>query len=61
MRIDRAKMIAELEDYWYDLQRQNPDEEIGDIPAAVMYYREISDQELVWEYEEKIGPVQQIG
>lgn len=61
MRIDRAGMIAELEDYWYDLQRQNPDEEIGDIPAAVMYYREISDQELVWEYEEKIGPVQQIG
>lgn len=61
MRIDRAKMIAELEDYWYDLQRQNPDEEIGDIPGAVMYYREISDQELVWEYEEKIGPVQQIG
>ena len=53
-RQDRARMISELEDYWYALQEKNPDEPM-DIPAAIHYYGTVSDEELSYEYKEKVG------
>lgn len=52
--MDRARMIAELEEYWYKLEAEIG-EEVGDIPGAIHYYWSLSDEQLRWEYEEKIG------
>ena len=51
--MDRAKMISDLEEYWYKLQADNPQEEVGDIPGAVMYYRTLPLDQLLAEWEEK--------
>ena len=50
----RAKMISDLEDYWNDVQERNPDEPM-DIPAAIHYYHTLSDDDLKYEYNKKIG------
>ncbi len=51
----RDLMIGELELYWYDFYKQNPDEPVGDIPAAVHWYWSLSDEELLREYNSLIG------
>ena len=52
--MDRARMISDLEEYWYKLQAEIG-EEVGDIPAAVHYYWSLPDQLLLEEYNDKIG------
>jgi hypothetical protein len=46
----REEMIYALENYWYDFYKKNPDEPMGDIHAAVHWYHSLSDQHLLWEY-----------
>ncbi len=53
--MNRFAIIARLEEYWYNFYLQNPDEPMGDIPAAVHYYNSLSDSELLQEYNTLIG------
>ena len=50
----RNQMISELEEYWENFYKESPDE-VGDIPAALEWYRAISLSQLRDEYEDKIG------
>jgi hypothetical protein len=52
--LSRHEMMFALEDYWYGMQEKYPDEPM-DVPAAMEYYRTLSDEELADEYAEKIG------
>ncbi len=53
--MNRHAIIATLEEYWYTFYKQNPDEPMGDIPAAVHYYHSLSDAALLQEYNTLIG------
>ncbi len=53
--MNRFAIIARLEEYWYNFYKQNPDEPMGDIPAAVEYYWTLSDEMLLQEYNTLIG------
>lgn len=54
MRKTRQQLLSDLEQYWEKFLRENPEEE-GDIPAAMEYYRTLTDRQLQDEYEDKIG------
>ena len=52
--MDYVEMLGDLEDYWLKMQQANPEEPM-DIPAAMQYYRSLSDDELRDEYNAKFG------
>lgn len=52
--MDRAEIIFQLEQYWYEQQRKNPDE-LMDIPCAISWYWSMPMRELLWEYNSLIG------
>lgn len=58
MSVNRARLIADLEVYWYQQQAKNPDEPM-DIPCAISYYHAMPTQHLVWEYEQYLGTAPQ--
>lgn len=51
--MDRDSLIADLHQYWLDLQALTPDEEVGDIAGAVQYYRTLPWHQLLAEWREK--------
>jgi hypothetical protein len=52
--MSRAELLAGLEGYWYGVRAANPDEAL-DIGEAMYYYKILSTEQLVREYNEKIG------
>lgn len=53
--MNRYAIISALEDYWYKFYKDNPDEPMGDIPAAIHYYHSLSTAQLLQEYNTLIG------
>ena len=50
--MDRYEMLDNFEQYWLKVQAMDPDEKM-DIPAAMMYYRSLDDEQLAEEYSFK--------
>lgn len=53
--MNRYAIISDLEDYWYKFYKDNPDEPMGDIPAAIAWYRSLPTEQLLQEYNSLIG------
>ena len=49
----KQSMIQQLEDYWLEMARNNPAEEM-DIPGAVMYYNQLTFEQVLQEYNDRI-------
>ena len=51
--LTKQSMIQQLEDYWLETAENNPTEEM-DIPGAVMYYNQLTFEEVLLEYNNRI-------
>ena len=51
--LTKQSMIQQLEDYWLETASNNPTETM-DIPGAVMYYNQLTFEEVLLEYNDRI-------
>lgn len=51
--LTKQSMIQQLEDYWLEMASNNPTEEM-DISGAVMYYNQLTFDQVLQEYNSRI-------
>jgi len=51
--LTKQSMIQQLEDYWLEMASNNPTESM-DIPGAVEYYNQLTFDQVLLEYNDRI-------